>query len=356
MVAGREIFSSPHVAPEKSMGLSFAAPRAGRDDHAVALSEQVVIISIHAPLAGCDSGMMAIITDAYISIHAPLAGCDTVSPDSGYDYLSFQSTHPLRGATLPPLTTAPPPGYFNPRTPCGVRLKAALDSKLSTHFNPRTPCGVRPCTNAVIVRPSPFQSTHPLRGATQAAQGHRAGSKFQSTHPLRGATGSFADLGHSVVISIHAPLAGCDKMPSKRAAPPRKFQSTHPLRGATRRHHRREKRLRNFNPRTPCGVRPEAVAAGLPRLIYFNPRTPCGVRLPYPQKCCGHTGFQSTHPLRGATAVSTKMLRPYRISIHAPLAGCDSGLLPAFARAILFQSTHPLRGATRHPHGSGQVP
>lgn len=35
------------------MGLSFAAPLAGRD-YAVALGEQVVIISIHAPLAGRD--------------------------------------------------------------------------------------------------------------------------------------------------------------------------------------------------------------------------------------------------------------------------------------------------------------
>ena len=59
----------------------------------------------------------------------------------------------------------------------------------------------------------------------------------------------------------------------------------------------------NFNPRTPCGVRP------LRHNIHykdtdFNPRTPCGVR---PGRGAGredHPGFQSTHPLRGATIPS----------------------------------------------------
>ena len=106
-----------------------------------------------------------------------------------------------------------------------------------------------------------------------------------------------------------------------------KFQSTHPLRGAT------------FRPRfgSGCGW-------------YFNPRTPCGVR-------------RALHRLIGDVR---------KISIHAPLAGCDqsrSGSVrnpqdfnprtpcgvrpPATAPwriCAIFQSTHPLRGATR-PRG-----
>lgn len=58
------------------MGLSFAAPHAGRD-HAVALGEQVVIISIHAPLAGRDPEPRFGYKNDRISIHAPLAGCDS---------------------------------------------------------------------------------------------------------------------------------------------------------------------------------------------------------------------------------------------------------------------------------------
>ena len=78
----------------------------------------------------------------------------------------FQSTHPLRGATLRGKLRDHPVGDFNPRTPCGVRLfdlkREGYAIKFqSTHplrgatfgfptlmrerlyFNPRTPCGVR---------------------------------------------------------------------------------------------------------------------------------------------------------------------------------------------------------------------
>ena len=123
-------------------------------------------ISIHAPLAGCDYKVLSALSARFISIHAPLAGCDHASER----YL-------------------PARPYFNPRTPCGVRLAKRitrnLDSKISihaplagcdrwtttsatttTHFNPRTPCGVRPLVIA-----------------------------------------NYASWGD---ISIHAPLAGCD--------------------------------------------------------------------------------------------------------------------------------------------------
>ena len=79
----------------------------------------------------------------------------------------------------------------------------------------------------------------------------------------------------------------------------------------------------DFNPRTPCGVRHKS-ACLLPRAGHFNPRTPCGVRL----------------------AAPTQARSRYSISIHAPLAGCDAVLRPAFPIMCAFQSTHPLRGAT----------
>ena len=144
---------------------------------------------------------------------------------------------------------------------------------------------------------------------------------FQSTHPLRGATVPSRLIEHFVGISIHAPLAGCD--PGQYHDSPREG---------------------NFNPRTPCGVRHKEDADGATN-VYFNPRTPCGVR---PPKLIVRTvvvRFQSTHPLRGATAPnnavtlwdifqSTHPLRgatgqyiihspTHFISIHAPLAGCD---------------------------------
>jgi len=103
--------------------------------------------------------------------------------------LVFQSTHPLRGATR------------------AMRLHLIQDS----HFNPHTPCGVRPCHTELFANPCLFQSTHPLRGATSNA---------------------FAP-AREYCISIHTPLAGCDRLSLTYQPVYIEFQSTHPLRGAT---------------------------------------------------------------------------------------------------------------------------
>ena len=149
-----------------------------------------------------------------------------------------------------------PATYFNPRTPCGVRPDRPALNLHNSNFNPRTPCGVRPSVGRRGLPGGLFQSTHPLRGATEVAQ------KYGLDRP----------------ISIHAPLAGCD-----RAACSCLSQSE------------------DFNPRTPCGVRP------------FRGRTDREV-----------WEFQSTHPLRGATDRLFDLDPHFQISIHAPLAGCDS--------------------------------
>ena len=188
MVAGREIFSSPHVAPEKRMGLSFAAPHAGRD-HAVALGEQVVIISIHAPLAGRDPEPRFGYKNDRISIHAPLAGCDFSGDDS-----SGSSSD------------------FNPRTPCGVRRHHRRDGRPDRQF----------------------QSTHPLRGATMLPSAFVSASEAISIHaPLAGCDFVIPTRLPGMNISIHAPLAGCDCYSCSHNLVNVIFQSTHPLRGAT---------------------------------------------------------------------------------------------------------------------------
>ena len=145
---------------------------------------------------------------------------------------------------------------FNPRTPCGVRLdgmgnKSTGRTFQSTHpvwgatpshirasyleydFNPRTPCGVRRRTGGARVQATRFQSTHPVWGATCRSR------RTDWCGP----------------ISIHAPRVGCDW--------PRPTGTTWPS---------------NFNPRTPCGVRPNDIL-----------------------KWCTDILFQSTHPVWGAT-------------------------------------------------------
>ena len=61
----------------------------------------------------------------------------------------------------------------------------------------------------------------------------RPGQRFQSTHPVRGATLDYITGTAAAMISIHAPRAGCDPNECGRPAGISKFQSTHPVRGAT---------------------------------------------------------------------------------------------------------------------------
>ena len=120
-------------------------------------------------------------------------------------------------------------------------------------------------------------------------------------------------------ISIHAPHAGCDVAERGDLRLLQKFQSTHPMRGATHRQIPRSACARDFNPRTPCGVRP------------------CRV-----QRVYLHGQFQSTHPMRGATYRKTDNLCTTKdISIHAPHAGCDVDRRPLFlGESISIHAPH----------------
>ena len=102
-----------------------------------------------------------------------------------------------------------------------------------------------------------------------------------------------------------------------------RFQSTHPARGATVRGGRPGSHRKNFNPRTPRGV-----------------------RLLQEQEAELEQVFQSTHPARGATHRHIQGRQYSKISIHAPREGCDSSGLTRCAISHVFQSTHPARGAT----------
>ena len=169
-------------------------------------------------------------------------------------------------------------------------------------------------------------------------------------------------------ISIHAPHAGCDRLsydtyitdclfqsthPMRGATDNVRFcmlylefQSTHPMRGATRHPLGRGCSNADFNPRTPCGVRPENHAicfVGI-NISIHAPHAGCDV-------CLGHQAvFRldiSIHaPHAGCDFVILVACFALCISIHAPHAGCDDCILRSGGTPALFQSTHPMRGAT----------
>ena len=100
-------------------------------------------ISIHAPHAGCDKLDAAILADNWISIHAPHAGCDLI-PSIMADKIDISIHAPHAVCDRIVDKNRRPDGNFNPRTPCGVRLTGSQKLHLR---------GI-------------FQSTHPMRGAT----------------------------------------------------------------------------------------------------------------------------------------------------------------------------------------------
>ena len=151
----------------------------------------------------------------------------------------------------------------------------------------------------VLVLLAEFQSTHPMRGATRTETTFSTSTAFQSTHPMRGATRRAArDATRPTFQSTHPMRGATRKQVMRTRCNP--FQSTHPMRGATVLLCKFLLDKQNFNPRTPCGVRRHHRREGQQRQ-HFNPRTPCGVRRGRVRREPCPCGFQSTHPMRGAT-------------------------------------------------------
>ena len=266
-------------------------------------------ISIHAPLAGRDEAVADDWWEQCISIHAPLAGRDAHRcPPDGRDppfqstrplrgatrlgrmvtkyVLEFQSTRPLRGATgsaecgdqIRVISIHAPlagrDGHairdrlklcdFNPRAPCGARRfpehRIAYRCRISIHaplagrdadgyatvvdfydFNPRAPCGARRCWHPARPRDPDFNPRAPC-GARLWYIVTELGSITISIHaPLAGRDHTKCALWRQIKISIHAPLAGRDRPIWVRLCSPP-----------------------NFNPRAPCGARPESPGESSP--------------------------------------------------------------------------------------------
>ena len=169
--------------------------------------------------------------------------------------------------------------------------------------------------------------------------------EFQSTRPVRGATRATGKTYGSLLISIHAPRAGRDRLPNILITS-----------------------SNDFNPRAPCGARLPGFERLMERLGFQSTRPVRGATAIEAIIKRGNDAFQSTRPVRGATHPRFLALCKSGISIHAPRAGRDGGQkwlrstltdfnprAPCGARPqtpadqsslAVFQSTRPVRGAT----------
>ena len=123
------------------------------------------------------------------------------------------------------------------------------------------------------------------------------------------------------------------------------FQSTLPVWGATYLNTDDGQEIADFNPRSPCGERPNSVSLAFTD-SNFNPRSPCGERRYHDDIMQAGMEFQSTLPVWGATLRRREPGGP-AAGFQSTLPVWGATLLPsAQATAALFQSTLPVWGAT----------
>ena len=150
-----------------------------------------------------------------ISIHAPRTGSDVIDALTAQRIEAFQSTLPARGATDDGAC------YFvvrrrisihAPRT--GSDASAAAIYASDGRFQSTLPArGATERRKRYPTQEQEFQSTLPARGATIAlSTASRGRLIFQSTLPARGATDITRHTQEIIVISIHAPRTGSDKV------------------------------------------------------------------------------------------------------------------------------------------------
>ncbi len=146
-------------------------------------------------------------------------------------------------------------------------------------------------------------------------------------------------------VSIHAARVGRDDRPDAEAAQLVAFQSTRPVWAATR-----------YPARCDIAANVSIHAARVgrdasPAIIAwisasFNPRGPCGPRPQGRQAVAGEERFQSTRPVWAATPIGRVSPSARRVSIHAARVGRDSPRHPGPLRRCEFQSTRPVWAAT----------
>ena len=212
------------------------------------------------------------------------------------------------------------------------------------HFNPRSLHGERPAKVSC----------------------GRSSSSFQSTLPARGATAFFCHVVPALMISIHAPCTGSDRLHAFSGLTNLIFQSTLPARGATAAAFGNadygisihapctgsDGKSGNAIPRIHISIHAPCTGSDCPApcnhmaLDNFNPRSLHGERLTNMSNKIEKTHISIHAPCTGSDCGIPRNSWFILISIHAPCTGSDGSTMSDTPSTLPFQSTLPARGAT----------
>ena len=150
------------------------------------------------------------------------------------EWYAFQSTHPVRGATIGCFVFL----YFLKFQSTHPVRGATIDTDDRYHrylFQSTHPVRGATCVDGNCIRPAVISIHAPREGCDRTVFNHLSHGVGISIHaPREGCDGNDDTHQHANRISIHAPREGCDTETTIRTNTQTVFQSTHPVRGATR--------------------------------------------------------------------------------------------------------------------------
>ena len=269
-------------------------------------------------MRGATQGGPVLAVPERISIHAPHAGRDVILNPIPQEVALFQSTRPMRGATISLTLRRSAALYFNPRAPCGRDGLYGYSRYLLPEFQSTRPVRARlqlrqelhaakqisihaPRAGATLQKPTSYFhitiSIHaPRAGATKSGSPPCYTDSIAIHAPRAGATEAIKTFHEHGYISIHAPRAGATRRID--GVYRRVYISIHaPRAGATRDHTLHGRIRANFNPRAPCGRDPVPVDPVLAELQFQSTR-PVRARLTGNRYLSMDEIFQSTRPVR----------------------------------------------------------
>ena len=267
------------------------------------VEKRIISISIHAPCTGSDPIATRRVSPYLYFNPRSLYGERLGTTGQKAEETPFQSTLPVRGATLADVRVNVHGGDFNPRSLYGERRGA-----------------IKIFNDAIE-----FQSTLPVRGATARTRFVLFTAHHFNPRSLYGERpGRRADLCPAKRDFNPRSLYGERRIDSALMVTTPVFQSTLPVRGATGSPCGRLCAAGHFNPRSLYGERRNGNNGG----GFFGNisiHAPCTGSDVYCRHCRREQFlFQSTLPVRGATEIKMKLDEHVKISIHAPCTGSDA--------------------------------